>query len=433
MGGAVDFTRFDALIDANVEQAFRFLEELVRADSTIGREHAALDVLAARFTASGFEVDRVPVPADIDSDPDAGVPVVPYDGRYNVLARLPRRDGPSLLLNGHIDVVPPGDVSQWTSPPFEPVRRDGWLYGRGSGDMKGGFAMGWLALHTVQQVDPALIGGDLALLAVIEEECTGNGTLAACRAGHLADAVVLLEPTDLDLLIAGVGVLWFEIVVHGSAGHAFAADRSTSALDGALQVVAGLKQLEQRINATVDDHAFVGVSHPYNVNIGSLHGGDWQSSVPSSATVGVRFGFPRSWTIAEAVESFEAAVADAAATSPQLTRRPPTVRLNGFRAEGYAIDADHPLVEAITAAHLDAHGKAPTPYGLGSTTDARFYLNQCSVPALCYGPRAVDIHGIDERVELQSIVDGAKTLIRFLATFYGYSTDERNRVASPPR
>ena len=418
MEGVLDFTGFDALIDANVEQAFRFLEDLVRADSTVGREHAALGVLASRFAASGFEIDRVPVPPDIGSDPAAGIPQVPYDGRYDVIASLPSRDGPSLLFNGHIDVVPPGDVTQWTSGPFQPVRRDGWLYGRGSGDMKAGFAMGWLALHAVQQVDPALIRGDLAVLAVIEEECTGNGTLAACRAGHLADAVVLLEPTDLDLLVAGVGVLWFEIVVRGSAGHAYAADRSASALDAALEVIAGLDELERRINADVDDHAFLGVSQPYNLNIGELRTGDWQSSVPSSATLGVRFGFPRAWTIDQAVETFEAAITAIADTSEALTAQRPSVRSNGFRAEGYTIDAEHALVEALAAAHLETHGKRAEPYGLGSTTDARYYLNQYAIPAVCYGPRAVDIHGIDERVELQSIVDGAKTLIRFLARYY---------------
>ncbi len=302
MDGVLDFDRFDALIDSHAEEAFRFLEDLVRVDSTIGREQAALDMLASQFAACGFEIDRVDVPADIGADPAAGIPQVPYDGRYDVIASLPRRGGPSLLFNGHIDVVPPGDLTQWTSPPFEPVRRDGWLFGRGSGDMKAGFAMGWLALNAVQQVDPGLIRGDLALLAVIEEECTGNGTLAACRAGHLADAVVLLEPTDLDVLVAGVGVLWFEIVVRGSAGHAYAADRSASALDAALELVAGLKDLERRINADVDDHAVVGVSQPYNLNIGEVRAGDWQSSVPSSATLGVRFGFPRAWTIDDAVE-----------------------------------------------------------------------------------------------------------------------------------
>jgi acetylornithine deacetylase len=418
MGDAGD-TRFDALIEANAEQAFGFLEELVRADSTVGREHEALEVLARRFTASGFEVDRVAIPADIGTDPVAGVPQLSYEGRYDVIARRPCTDGgPSLLFNGHIDVVPPGDLTQWSAPPFQPVRRDGWVYGRGGGDMKAGFAMGWLALDAVQQVEPRAITGDLAVLAVIEEECTGNGTLAACRAGHLADAVVLLEPTGLDLLVAGIGVLWFELVVQGSAGHAQAAERSASAFDGVVELVAGLRELELRLNTDVDDQVFVDVDHPYNFNVGEVTLGDWQSSVPSRATLGVRFGFPRRWTVDEAVASFETAVAEVTAASPVLRARPPRVRPNGFRAEGYALDAGHDLVESLARAHRKAHGEPPTAYALGSTTDARFYLNQFAVPAVCYGPRAVDIHGIDEHVELQSIVDGAKTLARFIVDYY---------------
>lgn len=416
-----DYTMIDELIDDQAEQAFVFLEDLVRADSTVGREHAALEVLAERFAGIGFEIERVAVPLDIGDDPNAGVPQMSYDGRYDVLARAPRpaaAGGRSLLFNGHIDVVPPGDTSQWTSPPFEPVRRDGWLYGRGGGDMKAGFAMGWLALQAIMQLDPALISGDLAVLAVIEEECTGNGTLAACRAGVLADAVVLLEPTDLDLLLAGVGVLWFEIVVEGTAGHAHDADHSASALSGALEAIAGLADLERRINEDADDHAFVGVSQPYNLNVGTLRAGDWQSSVPATATVGVRFGFPRAWSIDQAVQYFTSGVAEIAAASPALQARPPVVRPNGFRAEGYALDPQHALVSAVAAAHHETHGTQPAAYGLGSTTDARFYLNQFAVPAVCYGPRAVDIHGIDEHVELQSIVDGAKTLVRFLARYF---------------
>ena len=419
MDGRPADDRFDDLIDAHADDAFEFLEALVRADSTVGREAEALDVFASRFSSIGLAPEAVDVPHDIGADPCAGVPQVAYDGRHDVIARLDGDEAaPSLLFNGHIDVVPPGDLTQWSAPPFRPVRRDGWLYGRGSGDMKAGFAMGWLALHAVRRVDPEVLRGNLAVLAVIEEECTGNGTLAACRAGHLADAVVLLEPTDLGLLLAGIGVLWFEVELRGSAGHASAADRSASALEAAIALVTGLAECQRRLNADVDDQAFVTVDHPYNLNIGTLTAGDWQSSVPSLARLGVRFGFPRQWTIDEAVEWFGAAVADVVAATPMLALRPPAVRPNGFRARGYAIDPQHELVDALAAAHQRAHRAPPARFGLGSTTDARFYLNEFDVPAVCYGPRAIDIHGIDEHVELRSIVDGAKTLVRFLDDFY---------------
>ena len=109
MGDAGD-ARFDDLIDANAEQAFEFLEELVRADSTVGREHEALEVLASSVhRESASRSTRVDIPPDIGADPVAGVPQLAYEGRYDVIARRPGSDGgPSLLFNGHIDVVPAG-------------------------------------------------------------------------------------------------------------------------------------------------------------------------------------------------------------------------------------------------------------------------------------------------------------------------------------
>jgi len=94
------------------------------------------------------------------------------------------------------------------------------------------------------------------------------------------------------------------------------------------------------------------------------------------------------------------------------------VRLAGFRAEGYLIDEDHPLVTALAAAHADAHGEPPRRMVMGSTTDARYYLNHFGVPAVAYGPRSRNIHGTDEAVELASIVSGARTMARFIAAFF---------------
>ncbi len=86
----------------------------------------------------------------------------------------------------------------------------------------------------------------------------------------------------------------------------------------------------------------------------------------------------------------------------------------GFRAAGYDLPADHPLARAIAAAHRDAHGSDPAAISMATTTDARSYLNQAGVPAIAYGPRTTRMHGIDEGVELASIVAGARTLARFL-------------------
>ena len=325
-------------------------------------------------------------------------------------------DGPSLLLNGHIDVVPAEQPDLWTSPPFEPRRHGDRLYGRGGGDMKGGFAMAVLALDALRATAPEAITGPLTFASVIEEECTGNGTLACARAGVLADAVLLLEPTGLDLLLAGVGILWLDIALVGKSAHAESADRAVNPVDLALHVVEALRDLEREMNRDIEV-SMVGVTHPYNINVGTFSAGDWPSSVPANANLRLRVGHPTSWTADDAEAQVRRAID--AIDEPWLRDHPPTIRASGFKAQGYALPADDPLATRVAAAHRAAHGEAPRVTPMASTTDARLYLNGFDVPALCYGPTAHDIHGIDESVELSSIVEGARTLGRFIADWYG--------------
>jgi acetylornithine deacetylase len=407
----------DAAIDENAAAAFSFLERLVAQPSTVGAERGAQDVVAAELARLGFEVTEVAVPEQTAASAPGGVSQGSYAGRPNVLGLLNPGQRPSLLLNGHVDVVP-AEAALWSSDPFTAITADGWLTGRGAGDMKGGYALGMLAVAALRQVMPGALTGELAFLSVIEEECTGNGTLAACNAGVLADAVILLEPTGLALLLGGVGVLWIEIAIQGVPAHAEAADRARNPVASLPAIVRALAAFETEINATIGDAAFGQIARPYNVNIGTVAAGDWASSVPGSARIGVRVGFPRSWTPTEAFERVSAAVLAAAKDDPWLASCPPEIRQVGFRAEGYLLDAGHPLADAMARAHADAHGSPPAREVIGSTTDARYYVNQFARPALAYGPRARHIHAADEAVELASIVAGAKALARFIAGYF---------------
>lgn len=183
-------------------------------------------------------------------------------------------------------------------------------------------------------------------------------------------------------------------------------------------VLHALAGLEDELNQPGDDPAFDRLARPYNVNVGTVTAGNWPSSVPAQARLGVRMGFPRRWAFDEAFDRLRSAVLGAAADDPWLASHPPSVHPVGLRAEGYLIDDDHPLVTALAAAHADVHGEPPWQMVLGSTTDARYYLNQFGVPAVAYGPRSRNIHGNDEAVELASIVSGARAMARFIAGFF---------------
>ena len=303
----------DAVIASEAERSFGFLERLVGERSVLGNEAGAQEVLAAELESLGFEIDWLAISPELGDDACAGVPPLPYDGSRRVLvgrsAGTDPGGGRSLLINGHLDVVPSGDPARWSSAPFIPSRRDGWLYGRGAGDMKAGWAMAVLALRAFRDVCPE-VAGDVVAVGVIEEECGGNGTLASVRAGVGADAVLIPEPTDLQLLISGVGVLWVDIEVDGSLGHAEVANEGTSALEGAWSLLEAVR----RLSAEFERGAPPGVR--YHANVGVFEGGDWPSTVPGTARARVRLGFPPVLGPDEAQRRVHEAVADATRDDP---------------------------------------------------------------------------------------------------------------------
>ncbi|MFC5501459.1 M20/M25/M40 family metallo-hydrolase [Lysinimonas soli] len=415
----------DRAVTELAPRAFELLSRLVAEPSTVGQEQGAERILAEAMMSAGFAVTELPIPAGIRDDPAAGVPSRSYDGRFDLIGhRGDSTAARTLLLNGHIDVVPADEPDRWSSPPFVPTVRDGWLVGRGAGDMKGGFAAGLLALWALDRVIPGWMTGGLTFVAAIEEEYTGNGTLAAARAGHLAEAALLLEPTDLDILLSGIGIIWVGIEVDGYAAHAEAAEAAVNPILAAAPVIRGLQALEREMNeghadGSDTDPAFATIAHPYNVNIGTFHAGDWDSSVPSIARIGVRVGHPGGWTSEQALARVKSAIDTETAGDAWLSTHPPRLALTGFRAERYSQAADVELVRALAAAHHDVHGTEPSRVSLGSTTDARFYVNQFGLPTAAYGPRTRNIHGTDEAVELASIVDCARAVARFLRDWYG--------------
>lgn len=407
-----DPARVDAAIDALAEGSFAFLERLVGEPSVLGREAGAQAVVAAELERVGFAVAQLEVPEAIGTDALAGVPQMSYADRPVVVGRLAAGDGPTLLCNAHVDVVPAGSPERWSTAPFEPVRRDGWLYGRGAGDMKCGFAMVLLAVEALRRAEPKAISGTLAFVSAIEEECTGNGTLAALRAGVTGDAVLLPEPTELEILVGGSGVLWCDLAVSGRAGHAHDAQSAANPILACLALADALRALEVELNA-----ARSGDEPHCAINVGTIAGGDWPSSAPTGAHLGVRVGFPAGWDVAAAQRAVREAVERATSAPAWPAGTGVALGFGGFRAVGYDLDPGHALVRSVADAHEEVHGTRPRPFRLASTTDARHYRNELGLPALCYGPRVRNIHGVDEAVELASIVAGARTLTRFIPAF----------------
>jgi acetylornithine deacetylase len=159
-------------VDDAFDEETDFLAELTRIPSLRGQEAPAQDLMARAFRDRGLSVDRWKIDvADISHLPGFSPVMVSYDDAWNVVgAHRPRHaTGKSLILNGHIDVVPVGPLDMWQKPPFEPHVAEGWMYGRGAGDMKAGLAANLFALDALAKagVRPA---GEVYLQSVVEEE-----------------------------------------------------------------------------------------------------------------------------------------------------------------------------------------------------------------------------------------------------------------------
>jgi acetylornithine deacetylase len=426
------FQDLDRAIEELTPHAFDLLARLVEQPSTVGYERGAQDVLAVELDAAGFTTTMVDIPADIADAPGSGVAQASYDGRGTLVGHRGERGAArSLVINGHVDVVPATEPKLWTAPPFTPQTRHGWLYGRGSADTKSGLTAALLALQALDRARPGWLTGELTVVAPIEEECTGNGTLAACRAGWLGDAAIVLEPTDLGIHLAGCAITWIGLEIAGRPGHAKAAGECANPVAALPAVLTALERLQDTMNRAHRDDptlepALAGIAEPFVVNVGEVHAGDWASTVPSVARLAIRVGHPGAWTADETLARVRATVTEACAADPRLVNLPLTWHLTGFRAEGFAQPPAGELIEVLQAAHIDAQGAAPHLFVLGSTTDARFYLNQFGIPAVAYGPRTNDMHGADEAVELDSVVAVARTLARFIASWFAAAEPDRS-------
>ncbi|PJK31322.1 ArgE/DapE family deacylase [Minwuia thermotolerans] len=411
---------------AEVEQGFdaqvKFTQDLVRFPSQRGQEHTAQDFLYRAFAERDLAMDRWSIDVgEIEDHPGFSPVTVSYDNAVNVVGawRPKSEKGRSLILNGHVDVVPVGPLDMWTTPPYEPRIEGDWLYGRGSGDMKAGIAANLFAFDALRRagVEPA---STVYMQSVTEEECTGNGALSCLVRGYHADAVLITEPTHDQLVRANVGVLWFQVEVRGRPAHVYESTVGSNAIIAAYKLIQALKELEAEMNAEKGDHPhFEDATHPITINIGKIAGGDWASSVPAWCRFDVRAGIYPGTSVEEAKRRLEGAIRGAALDDPFLSNHPPSLTYNGFAAEGYALppgsDAEACLADAHRQVRAAELGDATMPAYL----DARVAMLYDDTPALVYGPKSEHIHGFDERVSLKSTLDVTKTVALFVADWCG--------------
>jgi acetylornithine deacetylase len=299
------------------------------------------------------------------------------------------------------------------------------MYGRGAADMKAGIAAYVTAFKALKLagLQPA---AELQMAAVVEEECTGNGALAVMEALPKPDACLIPEPGPgyPALYTAEVGVVWAWVTVTGRPVHVREMHAGINAIEAAYIISSKFKEYEAEMNAAERRHpAFAADNHPININLGTIQGGEWNSSVPTRTRIGLRVGVMPGHSCREVAREIERLVAEAGA-DPRLASAKISLEFKGFMADGCVFPADQPIAQAVSACHAEVFGAALRHYNAAGLTDARHYVLYQNTQATCYGPDSENIHGIDESVGLDSLYGVTQAIALTIAGWCGVEAVE---------
>jgi acetylornithine deacetylase len=401
-------------IDDHAAAIVGSLCEIIKIPSVSGTadENAIQAVLARQLAEIGLEVDhwRIPLPELMSAEGFPGTEVDRREAWGLVGCARGNGGGRSLMLNAHVDVVPPGDPTAWPAAgPFSGHADNRFVHGRGSCDMKAGLIAAMWAIRALTEVKVPL-AGDVQLACVQGEEDGGLGTFATLARGWRADACVIPEPTSLDLVPASAGSLTFRLQIPGLAVHAARRSAGVSALEKFWPVFHALRGLEERRNA--HPHPLMArwdIAYP--IEIGKICAGDWPSSVPDLLIAEGRCGVALGETPESARADLEDAIRRACDSDPWLRRHPVTVAWWGGQFSPALTPADAPIIAMLRQAHTLATGREQQIWGAPYGSDLRLMSGLGGVPTVHYGPGDVSLaHGPSEHVPVDEVITAARTL-----------------------
>jgi len=396
------------------QKTINFLKELISIPSTRGNEGEA-----ARFSRQAFqECTDSSILVSIDDsimehpDYDFWLPDFTYRDTPQVEVVIKGgTQGKAVVFNTHLDVVPPSAGQQ---DPFTPREKKGNIYGRGSVDAKGQVAT-LFALAQILRENNLKPRGDVIFHLVVEEENGGNGTLAMIERGVEADAAVILEPSELKIIPAVRGAVWFQLRVFGKATHSGNTEGRISAIDAAYQAIEILRSYHDRLLASsrhlplFDEYA-----DPMPLTIGQFESGTWPATVPDEAVLKGLIGFLPNKNRQEVQQDLE----DALRTQgDDWLKDNFEITFPMLRNDGNSLPADHPLVLALSAS-MARTGLIPEIDAMRAACDAWQYANKLEIPTVVFGPGSLGVaHSAEEHIPLEEIFQAARVLADLVTTY----------------
>ena len=415
-----------AAIEAERDFAVELTRALVRiptvnpkfvADPALNKEPEHQAYLAGVLAELGFATEL------LEAEP----------GRPNLVGKWPGREERSLILCGHVDVVPEGERALWTHDPFAGVLADGKIFGRGALDMKGGIAACVAAVKAIRDAGLTL-DGRLDIHAVVDEEAGGFGALDLIRRGHLAKAAILAEATWDAVQPAEAGLDWVRVTIRGKIAHAGwrynavypqaeTADRpkpGVNALELGVKFIAAVQELERDWGRR-KFHPLLppGITtiNPGVMIAGAGIGEDGRPQVlsnpaiiPDTCVMEFDLKYLPDENQEDVRREFKEFVHHWAATDSWLRDHPPEIEweIGGLRFPPVSTPEDHPLVQFMLAARKQL-GHTPELGGYIAVSDAAHYAG-AGVDCVIFGPSGDGYHATDEHVEVESLIDCSKVI-----------------------
>lgn len=408
-------------LDDNKERGIQLLKEFVQACSTQGNEKNVQELVANELTRMGLEVDMWELEGkELIQNPYFASSRHEFVGSPNVVGVLKGSgNGRSIILNGHVDVVPEGDLDKWEADPYSGKIIDGKMFGRGTTDMKGGNVALLLAIQAIQALNLQL-KGDVIFQSVVEEESGGAGTLAAILRGYKADAAIIPEPTNLKIFPKQQGSMWFRIHVKGQSAHGGTRYEGVSAIEKSMLVVSHILELEKVRNGRVTDPLYEKIPIPFPINIGKISGGDWPSSVADLVQIEGRMGVSPEETMDEAKLEMQKWLEGLKEIDSWFEEHPPTLEWFGARWLPGSINIEHELMRTLVSKYKVVLKDEPvieaSPWG----TDGGLLTNVGDTPSIVFGPGVTEMaHFSNEYIELDKIFITAEIIALTLIEWCG--------------
>lgn len=413
---SLEKNQIETAVDSLVPEMQIFLSHLIQIPSESGKEARAMDYIYDYFSEIGTaECQKIALSNSLKNDADYSCPIegIEYDGRYNIrVTRKDSRSGKKLLLNAHVDTVPP---SEGMEMPYSGKIENGIVWGRGACDDKGSIAAIYLLFKTLEQLNVKL-PIQLAAHLVVEEENGGNGSLAMARVGERADGCIIMEPTEAKVLSSVRGAVWFNIKFYGKAGHSGQAGKTQSALSMARETMNALEEYHKILLADSKGiDLFDKYQNPMPLTFGRLDAGNWPAAAPNFAILEGVLGFLPNKSKEQICDEFEQVLLNECECLNENNFNLTFTYKHGCSVVGAQSELPQSLLKAAKQCGHETQIDA-----MPASCDAWFYNNHLKIPTVVFGPGTLSVaHSKDEHIKLSEIADAVKVLVTFVLNYYG--------------